>query len=99
MREARTGAAVESNSYVIENERAFVALLISDIQAFNENFVEREEQCVIQLSLLEEKALAAQEADEVASVYKVTLVSCVSRHCLRREFIDESDQRRGTSVN
>lgn len=71
MREPRSSLAVASSSSVEENERAFVSLLITDIQAFNETFVEREEQSVIQLSLIEDRAAAAQEADEVAAVYKV----------------------------
>ena len=73
VREPRSSAAVANTSTVEANERAFVALLIADIQAFNETFVEREEQSVIQLSLIEDRAAAAQEAEEVATVYKVRL--------------------------
>ena len=62
---------VEVQRDVRMNERAFVALLIADIQAFNETFVEREEQSVIQLSLIEDKAAAAHDTEEIAGVYKV----------------------------
>lgn len=62
--------AIESGTTAIAaHERAFVALLVSDIQAFNETYVEKEEQSVIRLSLLEER-LANRETDK-GTLYKV----------------------------
>lgn len=67
----RDDQAAAPGPEVLEHERAFVALLVADIQAFNDTFVEREEQSVIQLSLLEERATTAREPEEIAAVYKV----------------------------
>ena len=65
---------------VVAHERAFVALLVSDIQAFNESYVEKEEQSVIKLSLLEERLLQAHQEDQRASLYKVSLSCNVKVH-------------------
>ena len=60
------------SSAVKAHERAFVALLVSDIQAFNETFVEREEQSVIKLSLIEQRNAPNLRASEIAALYKVS---------------------------
>lgn len=67
---------IQGNSAVRAHERAFVALLVSDIQAFNETFVEREEQSVIKLSLIEQRNKADLRPDELAALYKVEQSQC-----------------------
>lgn len=62
---------LHGSSAVKAHERAFVALLVSDIQAFNETFVEREEQSVIKLSLIEQRNTPNLKASEIAALYKV----------------------------
>ena len=62
---------LQGSSAVKAHERAFVALLVSDIQAFNETFVEREEQSVIKLSLIEQRNSANLGPNEIAALYKV----------------------------
>ncbi len=62
---------LHGSSAVKAHERAFVALLVSDIQAFNETFVEREEQSVIKLSLIEQRNAPDLRASEIAALYKV----------------------------
>jgi hypothetical protein len=69
---------VQGNDAVKAHERAFVALLVSDIQAFNETFVEREEQSVIKLSLIEERNHDSLRPNEVASLYKVAIPHSIS---------------------
>lgn len=62
---------LQGSSAVKAHERAFVALLVSDIQAFNETFVEREEQSVIKLSLIEQRNTPNLGPNELAALYKV----------------------------
>lgn len=62
---------LRGSNAVKAHERAFVALLVSDIQAFNETFVEREEQSVIKLSLIEQRQSADLRPREIAALYKV----------------------------
>lgn len=91
---ARAEAPFATNNSVRENQRAFVSLLISDIQAFNETFVEREEQSVILLSLIEERAAAARDTEEVAAVYKVGHLWLWEAKCTC-DILTASAQRRG----
>lgn len=65
---------LQGSSAVKAHERAFVALLVSDIQAFNETFVEREEQSVIKLSLIEQRNNPDLKANEIAALYKVRYI-------------------------
>ena len=62
---------LQGSNAVKAHERAFVALLVSDIQAFNETFVEREEQSVIKLSLIEQRTCKDSRPKDIASLYKV----------------------------
>ena len=64
-------SALQGTNATRAHERAFVALLVSDIQAFNETFVEREEQSVITLSIIEERKTASLRPNAIASLYKV----------------------------
>ena len=75
---AAAESALQGSNATRAHERAFVALLVSDIQAFNETFVEREEQSVIALSLIEERKTASPRPNEVASLYKVRIHSSQS---------------------
>ena len=63
---------LQGSRALVAHERAFVALLVSDIQAFNESYVEKEEQSVIRLSLLEERLSHAEQESQKASLYKVS---------------------------
>jgi len=74
-------SALQGNNAMRAHERAFVALLVSDIQAFNETFVEREEQSVIKLSLIEERNHAFLRPNEVASLYKVLSPLSTQTYC------------------
>ena len=57
-----------SNLY--EHERLFVEQILLDVQQFNALWIEKEEQSVIGLRLLEDQAAAARTAQQITDVYK-----------------------------